>query len=117
MPIEILEKIIALALPDAVQVIAWYYDKDSPCILQIATCKQHRPFEWRPDWIPGLLLVSRTVRRIARKILAQRVDFEARRDYPLSFFGRGTSGKVEKDFSELLVRDEEHGLPTSRITV
>jgi hypothetical protein len=63
MPIEILEKAVAFAIPHNVSIDAefefWFW-------------VQLRPTKWDPDWVPGLLVVSKSLRQVARRCLAQR---------------------------------------------
>jgi hypothetical protein len=65
MPIEILEKIIALTIPTDISVKAIY----------IAVAKQRNPFEWSPSWLPGLFLVSKRIRGVALGIIRARAHF------------------------------------------
>jgi hypothetical protein len=88
MPIELLEKIISFAIPDTVQITIPYSNTSTPRTqlsrwgrgwpVSSRIWKQSLPFEWTPKWLHGLLLVSKDVRQIARKILVEHVDFDIR---------------------------------------
>jgi hypothetical protein len=66
MPTEVLTKIMQYAIPQILAINAFYAKK---------TWKQDEPFKWAPWPLPGLLLVSKRIGRIARKIFCERVKF------------------------------------------
>ncbi|KPI34487.1 uncharacterized protein AB675_4073 [Cyphellophora attinorum] len=78
MPREILERIISFAIPDSVCVTTTYvpgsWKHDRPLEWVPGFWKQGRPFKWDPDWVSGLLAVSKRLRKVARSTLAQRVQ-------------------------------------------
>jgi hypothetical protein len=69
MPTEILERIIGLAIPDTVEITSTHTINP-----RNQTVEQDCPFDWEPVFIPHLLLVCKSVGRVARKILSQRVS-------------------------------------------
>jgi hypothetical protein len=105
MPTEILEKIISLAVPDTVWIEATY---------RIGSWEQSRPFDWFSEWVPGLLVVSKTLRRVARKCLAHRFDLICEAHFTLFFIYGKMSADVAKKtrvyFKDLFTRDEEQSI-------
>lgn len=67
MPTEIMEKIMGFIIPSKVLITAWYHE---------TTGKQLRPFKWEPEWSRGLLLISKTIGRVVRKVFFQRIGFD-----------------------------------------
>jgi hypothetical protein len=63
MPFEILEKIFALAIPNSVTICS---------ITQYPAWQKPWRFWWEPSWVKHLLLVSKRVGYVVRKILSQR---------------------------------------------
>ncbi|KPI36823.1 uncharacterized protein AB675_11775 [Cyphellophora attinorum] len=119
MPTEILEKIIGFAMPDSpsLGVTAWYRVRSWGSNRETDVWEQGYPFYWHPSqrWVPGLLLVSKAIRRVTRETLAYRTDFKvfALPTY-VNFVHKVPTElkeKVKRYFDELLTRDEEHGLP------
>jgi hypothetical protein len=104
MPIEILERIIAFAIPNDISVKAAYIAERA---------KQQKPYGWSPPWIAGLLLVSKTIRAVAQRLIRARVHFDfvalkagprrRRLDGALAHVGREAwaqfCGRLEKDYS------------------
>ncbi|KPI41449.1 uncharacterized protein AB675_9012 [Cyphellophora attinorum] len=66
MPTEILKEIIQYTIPHVFTINATYCNN---------TWEQYGPFKWSPSFLPGLLLVSKRIGRVARKILFERVKF------------------------------------------
>jgi hypothetical protein len=101
MPLEILEKVIGFALPDRLTIAAAPW---RPCW----TWKQPFEFWWDPSWVTGLLLVSKRIGRVARKILSQRtwLDFYSH----ATCYGPVVSGRAKREarayFGEFFEKDD-----------
>ncbi|KPI36768.1 uncharacterized protein AB675_11774 [Cyphellophora attinorum] len=132
MPTEILEKIIAMAMPERVTVTGRYSIplgelKAGRFDRQATKWKQCYPFRWTIWWCPGLLLVSKSIRQIVRKHLAA-LPFlwftwdtsqhgfllQAMEGHALWRAPAECKEMMRDYFRELFTRDEEHGLPTRR---
>jgi hypothetical protein len=113
MPTEILEKIIALAIPDVVRVVAWYKNWGLGC--QRTIWEQMEPLNWEVKWVPGLLLVSKTIRQITRKVLVRddNLNLEVRSIHFIPDVPVKLRRKTGEHFKEMLTRDEGHGLAAS----
>ncbi|KPI41478.1 uncharacterized protein AB675_8986 [Cyphellophora attinorum] len=72
MPLEILEKIIGYAIPDSIRIMIW----NLPC--RVIWYWDPPQWPWGATEPAGLLLVSKQVGRVARKILAQRFELRYR---------------------------------------
>jgi hypothetical protein len=67
MPIEILEKIMSFVIPSVVSI-------PPTCTYPGRTTFLYQAFKWNPQWNYGLLAVSKSLRQVARRYLAQRDD-------------------------------------------
>jgi hypothetical protein len=73
MPVEVLEKIIAFAMPDDAKVIIW--SRGETRILPREWAERSW-LQWYPMWLPGLLLVSKAIRHAARKGFLECIKLE-----------------------------------------
>jgi hypothetical protein len=110
MPTEILDKIIGLAIPDTVWIWATYR-------IGSWSWEQSQPFQWPHKWVPGLLVVSKRLRRVARKCLAPRFQLFCKAHYsPFIIYGKmsaDVAGKTRDYFNDLFTRDEGQDLAGS----
>jgi hypothetical protein len=128
MPIEILEKTIALAMPERITVTGRYTNTNAHDLRLPIVWVQCYPFQWTIWWCAVLLRVSKSIRRIVRKHLAA-MPLIGVTSNPAQFAGfklRSIDGvelatapdeceQMMRDyFTVLFTRDEEQGLPPRR---
>jgi hypothetical protein len=115
MPTEILEKIVAFAIPDKVEVSTWYRIKSWDSSRDTGTGSKNALSAdcCLNPWVSGMLLVSKAIRQVSRANMAYRTEFDViansahfNQDLPTE-----VEKKVKEYFKELLTRNEEHGLP------
>ncbi|KPI43077.1 uncharacterized protein AB675_1906 [Cyphellophora attinorum] len=120
MPPEILERIITFTLPHKVHV-----DEFSRSVGW-----EQIEYKWMPhahghvlldslDWVPGLFLVSKSFRQIARHVLAHHVDVTFKEHYRYPNYRGGVPRDVAKQhrahFERLFAVDEQQG-PSDYLT-
>jgi hypothetical protein len=120
MPLEILEKIIGFAIPNHVLVRATH-DFRPRRLESEPEYQQYGPLEWSHDWVASsILLISKKIRQVARKIVHERMVFHfsmrVRASYPQfriqqwesisGIWDPDIAREVKRHFKKVLMSDE-----------